>query len=99
MTQGTFSAEPIQFSESDWLEIYYAVCDKLDWVEEKNPTDEEEEIEMKADWAVQLNEILDKLGTDGESAYRQGTLGAEFAPARSRPDQPEHLGGRVTGEE
>jgi len=50
----------VKLSRADWIEIYYALDMKADWVEE---------IQGDCEWTLSLRELMGKIGPDGENMY------------------------------
>ena len=59
----------VAMSAEDWSEIYYALETKKGLIEDGVYKSEEDAV-----WAAHLQEIVDKIGPDGQDAFDNGII-------------------------
>jgi len=60
---------PELLTKEDWIEIYYSLTDKHKWVLSNiGASDNNKDVNMNK-WSKHLNDIILKIGSDGENMY------------------------------
>lgn len=69
MIQGLNRVDPLDLTQSDWQEIYYALLDKLETSAAVRGKDK-----IAREWRRQLRDLIAKIGPDGKTAANVGTI-------------------------
>ena len=62
----------ITLTNEEWIEIYYALCEKIHLMNALKQSDRGPRGMTAGEWRMALERLRDKIGTDGQTAALEG---------------------------